>query len=86
MSKQFPAEFQSIWQQPGIKAAFVSENAPLLPSDCENCGGLGFLSTFVASDGPFKSPSATGANHYDDGKWWKGSTYTAVCPVCHGAK
>jgi hypothetical protein len=82
MNKQFPREFQSIWAQPGIRAAFVSENISLLPSDCQNCGGLGFLSTFVASEGPYNSPSVKGVSHYSDGKWWVGTTYAAVCPVC----
>lgn len=84
MSKRFPQELQNLWRQPGIKAAFISENEPLLEEDCPNCGGLGLFSTFIATNGPFNNPSAKGVNHFADGKWWVGQTFTAPCPVCGG--
>lgn len=91
MSIQFPAEFKSMWAVPGIRAAFVSDCKPARPWDCQNCGGRGFFTTFIATEGPYNSPAVgkaldgmQKANHFADGKWWIGRTHIAVCPVCKG--
>lgn len=82
----FPPEFKIVWKQAGIKAAFVSELRRVNPYECENCGGAGLMTTFIAADGPFSTPGTKNgkAMHYHDGKWWVGNTYSANCPVCGG--
>lgn len=86
MSKQFPIEFRSAWGQAGVKAAFVLEQTPRDGNmDCKNCGGYGFMSSFVATNGPFPNAGAPGkVSHYHDGSWWVGEAITAECPVCKG--
>ena len=85
-NKQFPLEFREAWALDSVKAAFVLDEPGILPErDCVNCGGRGFMSTFVASKGPFNNVGNLGeVSHYHDGKWWVGKTITATCPVCHG--
>lgn len=84
--KTFPPEFTSIWRQSGIVAAFVSDIVSERPSDCDNCGGTGLCSTFVAFKGPFNNPSSKQGevSHFHEKKWWIGNTYTARCPRCNG--
>lgn len=87
MTKRFPPEFLEAWRSGQAKAAFVSDEPPIRPGrDCDNCGGRGFMSTFLAKNGPYNSPSngKDDVNHYHDGKWWVGKTITATCPVCKG--
>jgi hypothetical protein len=86
MSKQFPPVLQNIMRQPEVKAAWMSDNEPRIPSDCNNCGGLGFFAIFVASNGPYNYPPQKGVGHYDGEHWWQGVTYTDVCPVCKGLR
>lgn len=85
---KFPVEFQEAWNRTDTKAAFVSEIKPMLPSECMNCGGLGFLATFVATEGPYKSPSPKHKeiSHFDGEHWWVGETIAAECPVCKGPR
>lgn len=85
--KIFPPEFISAWNVSFVKAAFVQENEPIAGrSDCTNCGGRGFFATFIASKGPFNSPSSAleEVSHFYNGKWWIGKHITATCPVCAG--
>jgi hypothetical protein len=71
------------------------------PRLCENCGGVGFLSMFLATNGPFDSPgSSKYVSKFHNGKWWcapafegenstetmKYGTVSAPCPVCKGVK
>ena len=86
MSVQFPPQFKNFWSESGIKKAFVSEIKARNNHDCPNCGGVGTLHTFVAHEGPYKSPSTdiSKASHFFDGAWWVGSSYSANCPVCQG--
>lgn len=94
MSKIFPPSFISAWRDVGVKAAFVTDRMPAKVGGCENCGGWGFFATFIATDGPFDSPtdghydkatsSFTKVNHFYDNKWWVGTTISARCPVCKG--
>ena len=78
----YPQFFKGMWGEAGVKAAFVSEAAPLQPSGCANCGGSGRMITFIAKAGPFKTPSITGINKYHNGAWWQGENFSALCPVC----
>lgn len=80
----YPQYFKQLWNDNGIKAAFVSEVKPLQPSDCGNCGGSGKMITFVARGGPFNTPGGKGISHFANGKWWQGENFTALCPVCQG--
>jgi hypothetical protein len=75
------------YQVPGVKMAWISENKPLNPDDCPNCGGLGFQAAFIATHGPLKMPVAAysgKSSKYWKGSWWAGLTLTAPCPVCCG--
>ena len=88
MNKRFPVEFQEAWAAIGIKAAFVQDNEPIPGrNDCANCGGRGFMASFIATKGPFAHPSSAldEVSHWHDGKWWIGKTITAICPVCRGS-
>lgn len=94
----FPKSFRMLLKTPGVKAAFVSEFGPSLPSDCQNCGGVGTLAVFLATKGPFHSPAAPyngdekthETSHFDpnsgpNGGWWVGRTVSETCPDCNGS-
>jgi len=84
-TRQFPKIFKELWKAPDTRASFVSEIAPLNPHDCENCGGVGSLYTFIATKGPFNSPGMmTEVSHWHNDKWWVGKHHSAPCPVCQG--
>lgn len=86
MSIQFPREFTPMWKAAGVKAAFVTEAHPNKPSDCVNCGGIGTMTTFCATAGPFNVPPAPNhVGHFANGKWWSGQNYSFNCPVCNGS-
>jgi hypothetical protein len=76
------------------KRAWESDNKPASSNDCENCGGLGIVSMFVATGGPLHSPAPSGigsaerpiVSHWDNGVWWSGFTIVDTCPVCNGFK
>lgn len=80
----YPTLFKQMWGEKDVKAAFVSENAQLQPSDCPNCGGSGRMTTFIAKEGPFNTPGGIGISKYANGKWWVGQHFTALCPICQG--
>lgn len=85
MNVQFPPIFNSHWKQPGIKAAFVTESHPHHPGECINCGGIGTMTTFCATAGPFDNPPVGKLiAHFGNGKWWGGANFSASCPVCNG--
>ena len=84
MSIKFPPVFQTYWKMAGIKAAFVTEAQPKHPGECSNCGGIGTLTTFCATQGPFDNPPGGKLiAHFGNGKWWGGANYSAICPVCN---
>ena len=92
MSKTFPREIQETIRRVNPKAAFISEIELLNPTECQNCGGVGFFALFLASKGPFQTPAAPynsnrESSHFDEtagknGGWWVGTTYTFPCPEC----
>ena len=70
------------------KKSFFSE-VQAGPGDCLNCGGLGSLVLFVASEGPYPTPAAPyrgdgKVSKFYDGKWWIGNSHSFVCPECNG--
>jgi hypothetical protein len=81
----FPDDFKRYWKQPGVKAAFV-DPPPEQANGCANCGGRGFMATFVATVGPLKDVPGTFGKvaHYAAEAWWIGELFTADCPVCRG--
>lgn len=91
---EYPTNFPFYFKDPSTKRAWISENKPIAPTDCENCGGLGMLSMFVATDGPFDTPpnpylgppEEPLVSHWAEGRWWLGHALTGVCPTCHGVK
>jgi len=97
MDKRFPKEMKMFGTAPNVKKAFVSDVAPILGDDCENCGGVGVFALFCALHGPFQTPAPSNqkegdmyiVSHWDSGVipkggWWAGVTYTFPCPVCIG--
>jgi len=71
------------------KKAFLSDIAPTNGSDCKNCGGMGMLFLFVATDGPFLTPASPyrgdgKVSKWYGGKWWAGNTHSFTCPECQG--
>ena len=88
MRKQFPREFSTLVRGIGVKKAFVSDAVALNPLECDNCGGVGTLTLFLATKGPFQSPEPPNketVNKYEDPfGWWVGSNYSFPCPVCDG--
>jgi hypothetical protein len=85
-TNKFPPEFKAAWTNPGVKAAFVSQIQPIAVNDCENCGGMGEMYTFIAVEGPYNSPSGSlsKVSHWHNDKWWVGKTLSAPCPECKG--
>jgi hypothetical protein len=82
MELKFPKEFDFYLKDHSTRAAFVSENAQIKPTDCPNCGGVGFMYIFVATGGPFREVTGTKINHWTREGWYTGETHSAVCPVC----
>ena len=74
------------------KKVFLIDPPQGYKGDCENCGGIGNLSAFYSSKGPFihtppcplgevlKSVSDT---HYG-WLWYTGKTFDLECPECNG--
>ena len=70
MSKTFPQQLMMMARNPQVKKAILLEY-PQEPGQCENCGGIGFISYFLATMGPFDSPgSGSLVSKFHDGKWW----------------
>ena len=93
-NKNFPISVSQMARAPGVKRAYISDNPPTHPDDCENCGGTGVFVLFLATKGPFQTPagpySKAGTvletNRYDErsGSWWVGTSQSLTCPVCKG--
>ena len=59
---------------------------PARPGDCKNCGGIGTLIIFLATEGPYDFPP-NGKDmiaKFHNGKWWGGKSVEEACTVCHG--
>ena len=70
MDKVFPQKLQQMAKDPMVKKAFLLEY-PQQSGACLNCGGMGFISYFLATMGPFDEPgSGHMVSKYHDGKWW----------------
>jgi RNA polymerase subunit RPABC4/transcription elongation factor Spt4 len=82
MDLTFPKEFDFYMRDPGVRAAFVSENVSPKKTDCPNCGSIGYMYIFVATGGPFRDPTGGKINHWSREGWYTGETKSAVCPVC----
>ena len=69
---------------PGVKKAWISENASPNPNDCPSCGGANYIYLFVATGGPFNQPGCGPKiiSKFHNGKFWIGQTYAIVCPDC----
>jgi hypothetical protein len=89
--KPFPDVLVKLAQDPRVKKAFYLEYEKQ-PGECENCGGMGVMSLFLATNGPFREPSGGKfVCKWHDGWWWSApsgdlhfGTVSAPCPVCHG--
>ena len=87
MTKNFP---QTMISAASLgKKSFLSDIASNNPADCRNCGGMGILILFVATDGPFNSPASPyrsdgKVSKWYDGKWWVGESHSFTCPECGG--
>lgn len=75
MSKTYPERLLTLARNPKVKKAIVLEYAQE-PGQCENCGGIGFLSFFLATIGPLESPAeGRFVSKFHDGKWWSAPGY-----------
>ena len=90
MDRVFPPLMKAIMHEPGIKQAWVSDFPHVLPGECYNCAGSGFLTLQIALSGPYHSPSMdkvlSSKSDIINGKlmWWGVKTQTFCCPVCGG--
>ena len=85
--RQFPNQIAEMAGAYNVKAAFVSALDAVNPNECKNCGGVGTISLFLATKGPFQSPSSSreDCNKYESGVgWWVGQHYSVNCPDCGG--
>lgn len=94
MTTRYP---QSFYHQTKRVLAGDPPTSPL-PSDCENCGGRGFLTAFLVDAGPFMHTPATADGKkgqprqatitVDDPQygwvWYTGNHMVDTCPVCGG--
>lgn len=75
MPKTYPGRLLTLARNPKVKKAIVLEYAQE-PGQCENCGGIGFLSFFLATIGPLESPAeGRFVSKFHDGKWWSAPGY-----------
>jgi len=70
MPKLYTAKLNQLTKNPQVKKIIDLEYIHEC-GQCENCGGLGIISIFLANMGPF---TEVGAGHliskWCDGKWW----------------
>ena len=72
------------------KHAFLLEcTDPGPQNSCKNCDGLGYHAVFIATEGPYQTPSAPyrgdgKVSKWHDNKWWVGNTVCFTCPNCKG--
>ena len=97
MSNIYPDKFSTYCKTPNLKGAFVTIVQPSRPSDCKNCGGIGTMIIFLATEGPYDFvpngvierakgdiPAKYVIAKWVNGKWWGGRSVEEACPVCHG--
>ena len=90
MSRVYPPEFKQRCKDPSLKGAFVSIIEPVSKKDCANCGGIGTMVIFLATEGPFdfvpsgKGIIAKSVNISGVDKWFGGKHVEDMCPVCKG--
>lgn len=82
MNKNFPLAM--IEAAKLSKISFLSDVQPISPNDCKNCGGMGYFFLFLATDGPFQSPSVHKVNKWHNEAWYVGETQSYKCPDCGG--
>ena len=90
---KIPMEIQSALRNPAVKKAWLSD-FPAMPGQCENCGGAGVVTAYIALEGPYTSPASpylvrdgvrlTSKAEVINGKtkWWVGQTVSTTCPEC----
>jgi hypothetical protein len=70
MTKIYPDRLLMLARNPKVKKAIALEYAQE-HGQCENCGGIGFMSFFLATMGPFDEPGQGRlVSKFHDGKWW----------------
>lgn len=89
MPKKFPPAMVAFTSDPMLKKVLLLEYIQAHKDDCDNCGGMGRLYVFAATEGPYQSPAAPyrgdgKVSKWHDGKWWVGATASFTCPVCGG--
>jgi len=90
MSRVYPPRFAEYCKSTSLRGAFVSIIEPLSKHDCPNCGGIGTLVIFLATEGPFdfvpygKGIIAKSVKIHDVDKWFGGKHVEEMCPVCRG--
>ena len=89
----YPKSFRMRAKGIGVKKTFVTDVPITSDYDCPNCGGVGSMTLFCASKGPYQSPWGPGSkdkdgefmsNRWDGSAWWVGTNYSDECPVCDG--
>jgi len=87
MDRNFPKHVRLLASASNVKKAFISSIETVNPNECHNCGGVGTLTLFLATKGPFQSTSASreDCNKWEEGVgWWVGQHHTVQCPDCEG--
>ena len=66
----FPDVIVRMAKDPRVKKAFYLEYEKV-DGECEECGGMGIVSLFLATMGPFDEPGGGNLiSRLYDGKWW----------------
>jgi hypothetical protein len=75
MPKIFPDRLMTLARNPKVKKAIILEYEQEA-GQCQNCGGIGFLSFFLATMGPFdEAGGGRLVSKFHDGKWWAAPGY-----------
>lgn len=75
MDKTYPDRLMTLARNPKVKKAIILEYEHEA-GQCENCGGIGFMSFFLATMGPLDSPAGGYfVSKFHDGKWWCAPSY-----------
>ena len=89
-----PAAITSALRNPSTKKAWISDYPSTGTEACQNCGGSGVITAFIATEGPYDQPA--GPYLIRDGarltsktdiinkqvKYWVGKTISLPCPDC----
>jgi hypothetical protein len=90
MNKNYPGELNDAAITAlavGSSLLLISDSPQHLASDCENCGGSGIFVLFIATEGPYPSPSVRSdgrVSKWHEGSWYIGRNQTFSCPDCKG--